>query len=157
MFMKLKCPDCDKQTLKLALGNTVGFSYVLNLTGSSCAEKVCAVEMSNERQVYGIAAETLHSKVHSEVRNAYEAPTDVPFVDISVSFDGSCLTRGHTSLIGIACVIDILTGYVIDFEVMCKVCRNCSVGKRELGESSAEYGIWFEGHRKDCDINHSGS
>ncbi|GFU97293.1 uncharacterized protein TNCV_3889081 [Trichonephila clavipes] len=40
---------------------------------------------------------------------------------------------------------------------MCKVCRNCSVAKRELGKSSAEYGIWFEGHRKDCDVNHYGS
>ncbi|GFW07329.1 uncharacterized protein TNCV_865011 [Trichonephila clavipes] len=106
---------------------------------------------------YGIAAETLQSEAHSEVRKAYEAPTDVPVVDISVSFDGSWLTRVHTSLIGIACVIDILTGYVIYFEVMCKVCRNCSVAKRELGKSSAEYDIWFEGHRKDCDIIHSGS
>ncbi|GFW35377.1 hypothetical protein TNCV_2611761 [Trichonephila clavipes] len=50
MFMKLKCLDCDKQTLKLALGNKVGFSYMLNLTCSSSAEKVCAVETSNERQ-----------------------------------------------------------------------------------------------------------
>ncbi|GFU90966.1 uncharacterized protein TNCV_4922971 [Trichonephila clavipes] len=208
MFMKLKCPDCDKQTLKLALGNKVGFSYVLNLTCSSCAEIVCAVKTYNERQgntvpdinlcttqafsnigkgcfaiekfcravsvspfsliiyskytkllhtAYGIAAETLQSEVHSELRKAYEAPTDVPVVDINVSFNGSWLTRGHTSLIGIACVIDILTGYVIDFEVMCKVCRNCSVAKGELGESRAEYDIWFEGHRKDCDINHSGS
>ncbi|GFX22630.1 uncharacterized protein TNCV_2993651 [Trichonephila clavipes] len=177
MFMKLKCPDCDKQTLKIALGNKVGFSYVLNLTCSSCTEKVGAVETSNERQdntvpdinlcitqvfsnigkAYGIAAETLQSEVHSEVRKPYEAPTDVPVVDISVLFDVSWLTRGHTSLIDIACVINILTGYVIDFEVMCKVCRNCSVAKRELGESSAEYDIWFEGHRKDCDINHSGS
>ncbi|GFW93140.1 uncharacterized protein TNCV_3888811 [Trichonephila clavipes] len=157
MFMKLKCPDCDKQTLKLALGNKVGFSYVLNLTCSSCAENVCAVETSNERKCNtvpdinlritqafsNIGKETLQSEVHREVRKAYEAPTDVPVVDIIVSFDGSWLTRGHTSLIGIACVIDILTGYVIDFEVMCKVCRNCSVGKRELGESSAEYDIWF--------------
>ncbi|GFX71274.1 uncharacterized protein TNCV_3410441 [Trichonephila clavipes] len=106
---------------------------------------------------YGIAEETLQREVHSEVRKAYEAPTDVPVFDISVSFDGSWLTRGHTSLIGIAYVIDILTGYVINFEVMCKVCRNCSWAKRELKESSAEYDIWFEGHRKDCDINHSGS
>ncbi|GFW58991.1 hypothetical protein TNCV_2830971 [Trichonephila clavipes] len=84
MLMKLKCPDCDKQTLKIALGNKVGFSYELNLFCSSCAEKVCAVEKSNERQVYGIAAETLQSEVHSEVRKAYEAPTDVPIVDISI-------------------------------------------------------------------------
>ncbi|GFW97021.1 uncharacterized protein TNCV_4802341 [Trichonephila clavipes] len=96
-------------------------------------------------------------EVHREVRKAYEAPTDVPVVDVSVSFDGSLLTRGHTYLTGIACVIDTLTGYAIDFEVMCKVCRNCSVAKRELRESSAEYGIWFEDHRKDCDINHSSS
>ncbi|GFV25174.1 uncharacterized protein TNCV_1151781 [Trichonephila clavipes] len=208
MFMKLKCPEFDKQTLKLALGNKVGFSYVLNLTCSSCTENVRALETSNERQgntvpsinlrvtqvfsnigkvysaiekfcmavkvysfssrtyskstkllhtAYGIAAETLKRKVHSEVRNAYETPTDVPVVDISVLFDGSWLTRGHTSLIGIACIIDILTGYVIDFEVMYKVWRNCSVAKRELGESSAEYDIWLKGHRKDCDINHSGS
>ncbi|GFX62665.1 uncharacterized protein TNCV_4868251 [Trichonephila clavipes] len=159
--MKLKCPDCDKQTLKLALGNKVGFSYVLHLTCSSCAEIVCAVETSNERQgntvprinlritqafsnigkgysaiekfcmavivspfssktygkftkllhtAYGIAAETLQSKVHSEVRKAYKAPTDVLVVDISFSFNGSWLTRGHTSLISISCVIDILTG-----------------------------------------------
>ncbi|GFU43170.1 uncharacterized protein TNCV_3775421 [Trichonephila clavipes] len=106
---------------------------------------------------YGIAAETLQSEVHSEVIKAYEAPTDVPVVDISVQFDGSWLTHGHTSLIGIACVINILTGNVFDFEVMCKVCRNCSEAKRELGESSAEYDIWFEDHRNDCDINHSGS
>ncbi|GFS52210.1 uncharacterized protein TNIN_206111 [Trichonephila inaurata madagascariensis] len=50
MFMKLKCPDCNKQTLKLTLENKVGFSYVLNLTCSFCSEKVCAVEMSNERE-----------------------------------------------------------------------------------------------------------
>ncbi|GFY44195.1 hypothetical protein TNIN_57351 [Trichonephila inaurata madagascariensis] len=46
MFMKLKCPDWEKQTLRLALGYKVGFSYVVNLTCSSCAEKVCAVETS---------------------------------------------------------------------------------------------------------------
>ncbi|GFW37262.1 hypothetical protein TNCV_5021601 [Trichonephila clavipes] len=51
----------------------------------------------------------------------------------------------------------MLTGYVIDFEVMCKVCPNCFVAKRELRESSAEYGIWFEDYMKDCDINHFGS
>ncbi|GFW50282.1 uncharacterized protein TNCV_4696982 [Trichonephila clavipes] len=125
MFMKLKCPDCDKKKL----GNKVEFFYVLNLTCSSGAEKVCAVETSNESQAYGIAAETLQSEVHSEVSKSYEAPTDVPVVDISVSFDGSWLTRGHTSLIGIVGVIDILTGYVIDFEVMCKECFN-HVSKR---------------------------
>ncbi|GFT21865.1 uncharacterized protein TNCV_3179691 [Trichonephila clavipes] len=131
--MKQKYPDWYKQTLKLALRNKVGFSYVLNLTCSSCAENVCAVETSNERQ------ETLQSEVHSEVRKAYEAPTDVPVVDISVSFDGSWLTRGHTSLIGIACVIDILTCYVIDFEVMCKFSATVLCGVMNLPTPSQRF------------------
>lgn len=47
-------------------------------------------------------------------------------LNISVSYDGSWLTRGHTSLIGLGCVIDCLTGLVIDGHVMnsyCQVCR----------------------------------
>ncbi|GFV06993.1 uncharacterized protein TNCV_2085541 [Trichonephila clavipes] len=126
MFMKLKCPDCDKQTLKLALGNKVGFSYVSNLTCSCCVEKVCAVETSNERQ-----------------------GNTVPDINLRITQAFSNIGKGYSAIEKFC--------YVIDFEVNCKVCRNCSTAKRELGESSAEYDIWFEGHRKDCDINHSGS
>ncbi|GFS87743.1 uncharacterized protein TNCV_4213711 [Trichonephila clavipes] len=77
--------------------------------------------------------------------------------DLSVSFDGTWLTRGHTSLIGAGCVKDMLTGYVVDFEVMSKVYRHCSVAKNKLGQSSAEFSIWYEGHKSECDINHLGS
>ncbi|GFT57535.1 uncharacterized protein TNCV_803851 [Trichonephila clavipes] len=51
----------------------------------------------------------------------------------------------------------MLTGYVVDFEVMSKVCRHCSVAKNKLGQSSAEFSIWYEGHKSECDINHLGS
>ncbi|GFV80435.1 hypothetical protein TNCV_2149691 [Trichonephila clavipes] len=46
----------------------------------------------------------------------------------------------------------MLTGYVVDFEVMSKVCRHCSVAKNKLGQSSAEFSIWYEGHKSECDI-----
>lgn len=69
----------------------------------------------------------------------------------------SCLNRGHTSLIGIGCVIDNLTGYVIYYEIMCKLCRYCSIARRELGDSSAEFYIWYIGHESACDIHHTGS
>ncbi|GFX88941.1 uncharacterized protein TNCV_2576481 [Trichonephila clavipes] len=51
----------------------------------------------------------------------------------------------------------MLTGYVVDFEVMSKVCRHCSVAKNKLGQSSAKFSIWYEGHKSECDINHLGS
>ncbi|GFW58505.1 uncharacterized protein TNCV_718061 [Trichonephila clavipes] len=144
----------------------------VNLTCSSCDKKVSAAETSNEREGNTVPDINLRvTQAFSNIGKGYSANEKFCMtVNVSPFFrehTANALnfftkptlvdTWGHTSLIGIAYVIDILTGYVIDFEVMCKVCRSCSVAKRELGESSAEYGIWFEGHRKDCDINHSGS
>ncbi|GFU43904.1 uncharacterized protein TNCV_652811 [Trichonephila clavipes] len=51
----------------------------------------------------------------------------------------------------------MLTRYVVHFEVMSKVCRHFSVAKTKLGESSAEFSIWYEGHKSECNINHLGS
>ncbi|GBN05239.1 hypothetical protein AVEN_135341-1 [Araneus ventricosus] len=39
-------------------------------------------------------------------------------IDVCVSYDGTCQKRGHTSLDAIGIVIDILSGLVIDFEVL---------------------------------------
>ncbi|KYN50131.1 hypothetical protein ALC62_00159 [Cyphomyrmex costatus] len=77
--------------------------------------------------------------------------------NITVSYDGSWLTRGHTSLLGVGCVIDVLTGYVIDFEIMTKYCHECVMAKFELGEESAEFFMWMESHQSSCQINHTGS
>ena len=44
-----------------------------------------------------------------------------PWMD--VSFDGTWMKRGFTSHYGIGTVIDIFTGYVIDFELLCTYCH----------------------------------
>ncbi|GFV33901.1 uncharacterized protein TNCV_1081971 [Trichonephila clavipes] len=66
-------------------------------------------------------------EIHREIKNVYENGAEI--TDLVLVFDGTWLTRGHTSLIGVGCVIDMLTGYVVDFEVLSKVCRHCSVAK----------------------------
>ncbi|GFW13471.1 uncharacterized protein TNCV_1209371 [Trichonephila clavipes] len=40
---------------------------------------------------------------------------------------------------------------------MSKVCRHSSVAKNKLGESSAEFSVWYEEHKSECDTNHLGS
>ncbi|GFT19847.1 uncharacterized protein TNCV_4992981 [Trichonephila clavipes] len=65
---------------------------------------------------YTLASENIFAEIHREIKNAYENGAEI--ADLSVSFDGTWLTRSHTSLIGVGCVIDMLTGYVVDFEVM---------------------------------------
>ncbi|GFV99802.1 uncharacterized protein TNCV_5081621 [Trichonephila clavipes] len=58
--------------------------------------------------------------VRSQVKSAYQSNSAI--TDIDVTFDGTWLTRGHSSQIGVACVIDLLTGFVMDFEIMSKRC-----------------------------------
>ncbi|GFT52539.1 uncharacterized protein TNCV_14961 [Trichonephila clavipes] len=116
---------------------------------SSTTYGKCARRLDN---AYTLASENIFAEIRREIKNVYENGAEI--TDLSVSFDGTWLTRGHTSLIGVGCVIDMLTGYVVDFEVMSKVCRHCSVAKNKLGQSSAEFSIWYEGHKSECDINH---
>ncbi|GFV60375.1 uncharacterized protein TNCV_3470112 [Trichonephila clavipes] len=129
------------------------FCMVMNIDPfSSTTYGKCARRLDN---AYTLASENIFAEIHREIKNVYENGAEI--TDLSVSFDGTWLTRGHTSLIGVGCVLDMLTGYVVDFEVMSKVCRHCSVAKNKLGQSSAEFSIWYEGHKSECDINHLGS
>ncbi|GFW39728.1 uncharacterized protein TNCV_3188991 [Trichonephila clavipes] len=65
--------------------------------------------------------------------------------------------RGHSSLYGIGIVIDILTGLIIDYEILSKYCPECTTAKRDLGENSAEYSIWYKSHQEECSENYVGS
>lgn len=80
-------------------------------------------------------------------------------IDIGVSYDGTWQKRGHTSLYSVGCVIDILTGLVIDFEVLSKYCHDCIKTASDLGGNTPEYSVWYEAHSKsgDCEKNYEGS
>ncbi|KAJ4429184.1 hypothetical protein ANN_26187, partial [Periplaneta americana] len=52
------------------------------------------------------------------------------------------------------CVIDILTGYVVDFQVMSKFCCVCKLTAKDLGAESPEFNIWIEDHSEVCEIYH---
>ncbi|GFV14581.1 uncharacterized protein TNCV_3999321 [Trichonephila clavipes] len=109
---------------------------------------------------YSLASQTVLNYVHNSVQNAYrklDQNGSNTITDIAVSFDGTWLTRGHTSQIGIGCVVDTLTGYVIDYEIMSKYCPTCISAKNELGETTAEYDVWYSGHKNSCQINHVGT
>ena len=96
----------------------------------------------------------------AKVREAYlhldpTASTDP--LCITVSFDGSWHKRGHTSMYGVAAVIDVLTGLVVDYVVLSKYCHACSMKKTALGSESEAFNIWHQGHEGQCAINYDGS
>lgn len=64
------------------------------------------------------------------------------------SFDGSWHKRGHNSLYGIGCVIDVLTGLVVDYEVMSKYCHLCVRAATDLEADSPDFHFWQKGHKE---------
>ncbi|KAL1276324.1 hypothetical protein QQF64_035947 [Cirrhinus molitorella] len=111
---------------------------------------------------------SLH-RAREQIRQAYaEVDTDVArllmededaVINISVSFDGTWHKRGFTSNYGIGVCIDVLTGLVIDFEVLSSYCHACALknnAKREGKITDREFESWREAHT-DCAKNFAGS
>lgn len=112
-------------------------------------------------------AAKLEKKVFNEawlaVRKAYieQDPSlaSKTVIDIAASYDGTWQKRGHASLYGVGLVIDLLTGLVVDFEILSKYCQICCTAAAELDSDSPEYGIWSESHvgSSECNKNFEGA
>ncbi|KAE8741173.1 hypothetical protein FOCC_FOCC013296 [Frankliniella occidentalis] len=122
---------------------------------------------ANHLRKVTLSAEVLSKEVLQKsrdiVRNHYiemdPSLADQEVIDIDVSFDGSWHRRGFSSLYGIAAVIDIATGLIVDYVVLSKFCHMCSLTATDLGEDTPEYKEWYEGHIQsgECNINYEGS
>lgn len=78
-------------------------------------------------------------------------------INNTVTYDGSWLTRGHKSKHGLAAVIDVMSGLVIDYNVMSKYCHKCVKAEKEFGVETAGFSEWYRDHEPTCPINHSES
>ncbi|XP_050709396.1 uncharacterized protein LOC126994185 [Eriocheir sinensis] len=74
-------------------------------------------------------------------------------VDVDVTFDGTWMTRGHRSHIGIAFVLEADTRQVLDFEVLCNHCIPCSKERTSHRDTFQE---WFQTHKSRCHKNFEG-
>ena len=78
-------------------------------------------------------------------------------MDLMVSFDGSWMNRGHSSLYGIRCVVEMVTGLVIDFTILSLYCQSCACAvARYGGRDTDNFKAWYDEH-SDCTVNYSGS
>ena len=78
-------------------------------------------------------------------------------IDITVSYDGTWMTRGFKLMYGAGCVVDIITGLVLDFSVKSLYCQTCTSAKARLGADTPEFDSWFEGHFGECNVNYTGN
>ena len=95
------------------------------------------------------------------VRNVYKrldpSIDESGVMDLIVSFDGSWMTQGHSSLYGIGCVVEMVTGLVIDFTILSLYCQSCACAvARYGGRDTDNFKQWYDQH-SDCTINYTGS
>ncbi|GFS95848.1 uncharacterized protein TNCV_2259241 [Trichonephila clavipes] len=100
LLKNLLCDVCKSYSLKIDIAEKLGFSRKISVFCSSCDI---------------IKSNNFTSRRISDSED--------------VTFDGTWLTRGHSSQIGVGCVIDRLTGFVMDFEIMSKRCIECEHAK----------------------------
>ena len=78
-------------------------------------------------------------------------------MDLMVSFDGSWMTRGHRSMYGIGCVVEVVTGLVIDFTILSLYCQRCAcAASRYGGRDTDDFKKWYKAH-DNCTANYTGS
>lgn len=77
--------------------------------------------------------------------------------EIAVSYDGTWSRRGYTANFGVGFVISVDTGKVLDYDFESKLCSECTSTKKDLGEDTPEFDIWFQGHKDHCTKTHTGS
>ncbi|GFY00231.1 uncharacterized protein TNCV_4664831 [Trichonephila clavipes] len=151
---------CQRTQKIIQYSNLIELENLLSSREESTSNKLKSSWIQDQAKVLNghlIGSNQLVLDVRKNVRDAYGSKNDKDIVDIGVSYDGSWLTRGHTSNIGVGCVIDLLTDFVIDYEVMSKWCGECEQTKFALEENSSDFRIWYEGHQDVCSATHVGS
>ena len=102
------------------------------------------------------AFQSISERTHLAVRSAYQDigvhPDESGILDIAVSFDGSWHKRGFQSHTGMASVIDLLTGFIIDFEVLSNFCGKCKIAEEHNYDDD-----WKAKHSLNCGKNFTGT
>lgn len=110
------------------------------------------------RDVYKDEVNKSLIEARNEVRKCYgDLNDDNTILDITVSYDRSWQKRGFTSKYGIGCCIEVITGLVIDFEILSKYCKRCQLQKAKTKGDVDAFGAWFEAHKPMCQSNYVGS
>ena len=67
------------------------------------------------------------------------------------------MTRGYKSIYGVGCVVEVITGLVLDFGILSIYCHGCaSASARYGGTHTRELEEWKAEHT-DCNCSYHGS
>ena len=152
--------DVNRRLVLAANSNGIGFTQLkgffamMNLPPPMHLKTWQFYQKTVHRGVHRAADRHLQEAAE-QVRLVYQElqladPTPQGRLDISVSFDGSWHKRGRTSHNGIAAVIEIYSGLVVDFVTLSNYCHGCEIGPKPEAANHAE---WERSHQANCQKN----
>ncbi|KAH9383266.1 hypothetical protein HPB48_024383 [Haemaphysalis longicornis] len=102
------------------------------------------------RKVVQVCEDTAAASEADSVHAIKDLYSDLgqPPNNIDVMFDGTWMTRGRSSHIGVGCIIEVYTGLVIDHVVLSNFCLGCAIGPKASDEG---YEDWLAEH--ECQRN----
>lgn len=119
------------------------FCATMNLTHQALHHKTFQHHLTRTKDACMAAALQSEQRSVEIIKKLYEE-FDSPPGNIDVIYDGTWMTRGRRSHIGVGCIVELYTGLVIDHVVLSNFCLGCVVGP---GEDDETYAVWKEQHR----------
>lgn len=159
--------DNNVSLVAFALTEGVLYAGYSRLTSSLSIKPLCKAAYYEVFEYVGekilAVQEKRRQDIISSVFKHYEElgiqPDANGILNVTGSFDGSWLTRGHSSHIGVGCFIETETGSVLDYEVLSNYCLQCSrllTRKNKKQVTEAEYLSLIEKHKNKCQKNFEG-
>ena len=128
---------CTKMNLPSPILSKPYNSHLREAEKVYCKEAECKMKDAASRLI-----EKTEVEVPQKVR---EGENGDKIAEVGVTVDGSWQKRGHTSKIGVVFLLSVLTGEVLDYEVMSFYCHAC-VAHSKLDKQSEEYRNWMTRH-----------
>jgi hypothetical protein len=151
----LSCTNCDFKNTTMSSPRSVTGSYDVNDISTFFFNQMGLSYKAQDKFAGFFGMKGLHRKTYAKKENKIidtlvgvaddileqsamfvkennEVPLDELY-NVTVSFDGSWHKRGHTSLYGIAAVIEVNTGLILDYTVLSKYCHLCSLKETVSG------------------------
>lgn len=125
------------------------FFAVMNISHRGLHHKTFQGHMNMMVQACTSAATDCEAASVVQIKELYRDFGNPPG-NIDVIFDGTWLTRGHSSHIAVGCIIEMYTGLVVDHIVLSNFCLGCSLGPKP---SEQGYTAWHTTHVPDCQKN----
>ena len=124
----------------------VKFSGVMNMPPPMKKNSYKDIVKLLEHAAESVAQRSI-DKAATETKEFYESEDDGIY-DVAVSGDGTWRKRGFNSSTGIVTAISLVTGNVLDTEIMSRECRTCLLKSNK--EGTPEFDLWWEGHQHEC-------